>query len=273
MENLPPQQAHSKVVTVSYNDLILFDPQHPNELFMEQIGCIAFGPNGLGILQVSDVPNFTKLRLALLPLAAQIPDVPDIETTCVDPDSLYSVGWSHGKEVLASTGQPDKYKGSYYANPLTPDLVLALSERDGHCPKRNKTASLHPEFFAPNIWPTQHLPQLESLFCDMGKLLHYVGCLIAEVCDAYCYSRHGIETSIAPYLRRSLNATGRLLHYFPITPEKDCTETTSTYSSNTASAPALEQDTKRQPWCAWHNDHVRFPAMQLWACNRFSVKR
>jgi hypothetical protein len=234
-----------EIVTVSYDDLVAYDPQHPNEILLQNVGCFAFGPDGLGIVQVSGVPNFSKLRSALLPLAAQLAALPDLETTCVDPESLFSVGWSHGKEVLASSGEVDLHKGSFYANPLTPDLAAALQARDGPCPQRDATAREHPEFFAPNLWPSQQLPDLEEAFCDMGQLLHHVGCIIADICDAYCLRFNGVVTGIAPMLRRSLNSTGRLLHYFPF--QRD------SFLSSEA------QESKRQPWCAWHNDHVGFP--------------
>ena len=77
----------------------------------------AFGPNGLGILTVSNVPRLEELRAALLPLARKISLLSDTAITKLEvPDSFYSSGWSHGKERLQ--GKPDNAKGSFYANPL-----------------------------------------------------------------------------------------------------------------------------------------------------------
>jgi hypothetical protein len=47
-----------------------------------------------------------------------------------DPSSKYSFGWSHGKEMLKS-GQPDVFKGSFYANPVlnVPTTENRLIER------------------------------------------------------------------------------------------------------------------------------------------------
>ncbi|CAL5443108.1 unnamed protein product [Camellia sinensis] len=49
-----------------------------------------FGPNGLGILSISDL-------LACLP--------EDVKKELEDPNSRYNFGWSHGKEKLES-GKP-----------------------------------------------------------------------------------------------------------------------------------------------------------------------
>jgi hypothetical protein len=57
----------------------------------------AFGRSGLGIVAVSDIPQYDELRRHLLPLAAQIPNLPDLSDV-ISPESLYSVGWSRGKE-------------------------------------------------------------------------------------------------------------------------------------------------------------------------------
>ena len=210
---------------------------------MKRIGYDAFGPHGLGIVLVENVPNFSEYRQALLPLAAQIPNIPNVEETCTDPKSYYQVGWSHGKETLSDhttgTRQPDIYKGSYYANPFTNDLLQTLEERDG-CSSQ-KVRRRHLELYTKNKWPpSPYIPELESKFCQMGQLLHHVGCIIAKVCDAYCCDNDNRKpTNIATTILRSKNANGRLLHYFPMDTSKTRTE--------------LEQP---QSWCSWHNDHV-----------------
>ena len=226
-----------EIVTVSYHDLIAFDPNYkasssvhspdddttswPQQGLPQRIGHDAFGPHGLGIVLVSNVPHFNTVRTALLPLAAQIPHLPPhVLDMCTDPESYYQVGWSHGKEILSSTTrQPDTHKGSYYANPL---LTNANNNNNNKWP------------------PAPHLPQLEPAFCQMGQLLHAVGCLIAQVCDVYCHDAK-MTTRLAPTLIQSQNANGRLLHYFPLVVPTTTTTTTSTIPT----------------WCSWHNDHVR----------------
>ncbi len=106
----------------------LTDPSPPPSL----IGRIqrAYGPNGLGILAVSNVPDYEERRKALLPLARRLASLPEDELTKLeDPASFYSVGWSHGKEVFQ--GKPDLAKGSFYANPLHNEVDLsALGEEE-----------------------------------------------------------------------------------------------------------------------------------------------
>ena len=73
--------------------------------------------DGLGILAVKNVPGFVERREALIPLARQVAMLPDEEKAKIeDPESSYSVGWSHGKEKFI--GKPDYSKGSFYGNPL-----------------------------------------------------------------------------------------------------------------------------------------------------------
>jgi hypothetical protein len=304
-----------EIVTVSYEDLITFDQKYndvvtffasssltPQEeqtstttigkrsrnqniiaddfllSLMRRIGSDAFGPQGLGIVVVEHVPHFIEYRQALLPLAAQIPNIPNVEETCTDPESYYQVGWSHGKEILSDrttgTRQPDIYKGSYYANPFTNDLLRTLEERDGDTISSSQETTTmsslsrdeqpqqrqrrrHLNLYTKNKWPpAPYVPQLESAFSQMGQLLHSVGCIIAKVCDAYCRFIHNSMNDeemdtfrIATTILKSKNANGRLLHYFPVV---DPTSTT-TPTGNTIQTPPPPTT-----WCSWHNDHVRW---------------
>nr|GME09180.1 Oxoglutarate/iron-dependent dioxygenase [Ipomoea batatas] len=58
-----------------------------------------FGVNGLGLLSISDVPEYSLLRKNLLHLSTR-----------------YSFGWSYGKEK--QDGKLDKLKASFFANPI-----------------------------------------------------------------------------------------------------------------------------------------------------------
>ena len=238
----------ASIVTVEYEDLVSFDPRNrgssstsgnDTRRLVEQIGQ-AFGPTGLGILAVRGVPGLESKRQALLPLAARLPTLAEDDLP-VDAASLYSVGWSHGKEEI-QPGQPDTAKGSFYANPLTENLAQALRERDGEdqfFATVEKQTRQHPEFYAPNLWPLQSLPELSTAFCDMGRLLQTLGVAVARVCDVYC-QQQGVTTNLEVILRDSLNAKGRLLHYFA---SDDKNHDESSGGSDV-------------PWCAWHNDHV-----------------
>ena len=236
-----PATATVPIVTLEYEDLLAFDPaisldtSPSRQRLVEQIGD-AFGPDGLGIVAVRGVPDFAAKRRALLPLAAQLPHLSDLP---VDAASLYSVGWSHGREEI-QPGQPDVAKGSFYANPLTDDLAQSLRERDGTAAFDAEQARRHPEFYAPNVWPSGPLPQLQTAFCDLGRLLQTVGIAVARLCDAYCHAR-GVPTQFESLIRVSLNAKGRLLHYF---------------APSDSSSTSNENESDTSPWCAWHNDHV-----------------
>ena len=46
-------------------------------------------------------------------------------------------------------------------------------------------ANANPAFFAPNIWPSKHLPELESAFKEAGQMIHDVGIMVARCCDSY----------------------------------------------------------------------------------------
>jgi len=185
----------------------------------------AYGFNGIGLLVVKNVPNFVELRQKLLPLGAQFAKLPDsVKDKVTHKASNYSVGWSHGKEIL-KPGQYDEHKGSYYANPQydVPTTDLKLIDE-------------FPESCLPNIWPKDDFPALEPAFKQLGELVVSTGLLVAAQCDKAAKNKlpsypDGLMVST---IQKSRVAKGRLLHYFPI---KD----------------AIERS--RDSWCAWHNDH------------------
>jgi hypothetical protein len=276
----------SEIIVIDYNDLVAFcdDNVHlsleekqdqddgsnitriqKKNILIDKIEQ-AFGPYGLGIVAISNVPNADKQRQRLLPLGSKIPYISNINETLVDPTSYYSVGWSHGKEQLG--GQPDYLKGSYYANPLTDNIVTALLNRDGN-PKEEylrEQSTLHPEFYAPNIWPDTTLPEFQEAFCQLGQTIVSVGCMVAEVCDAYCMNHFnnrnyndtiGNTLNLASTIRQSLNCKGRFLHYFaPNHNDDDSTEIDHISSGSTTGDTPRHPQTSENLWCAWHNDHV-----------------
>jgi isopenicillin N synthase-like dioxygenase len=248
----------ASIVTIAYQDLVDFDPESvSNHELVEKIGT-AFGADSscLGILAVTGIPNFIQQRQALLPLAAQVANLPDL-TSCESPESMYSTGWSHGREQMAP-GKPDTAKGSYYANPLTEDLVPALIARESASATHQnehrgaaywkEQAELYPSFYAANVWPAS-LPVLRTAVCDMGRTVQKVGCLLAKVCDAYCRAHH-VPTALHEILSQSLNAKARLLHYFHNPNDGDIN------AASTASAKDGDDD--EQLWCGWHNDHGEY---------------
>nr|GMD17835.1 Iron/ascorbate oxidoreductase [Ipomoea batatas] len=76
-----------------------------------------FGANGLGLLSISDVPEYSLLRKNLLHLSIRLANVSeDVKRELEDADSRYSFGWSYGKEK--QDGKLDKLKASFFANPI-----------------------------------------------------------------------------------------------------------------------------------------------------------
>lgn len=188
-----------------------------------------FGPNGLGILSISDVPGYSLLRQNLLRLSPRLASLPEeVKNKLEDPHSRYNFGWSHGKEKLES-GKADLLKGSFYANPILdiPTTEASLIER-------------YPSYCGANIWPDKALPELEVAFKALGKLILDVGLMLAHHCDRYVSKGLTIreDEGLKQLLLRSRCHKGRLLHYFQ-TQRRTCTQ----YGDSTSS------------WCGWHTDH------------------
>lgn len=218
----------AEVVILDYHDLVeRKDLSHEIEK--------AFGKDGIGLLTVKNVPEMSRLRENLLPLARRFAMLDDaVKEKYVDEKSYYSFGWSHGKEKLQ--GKPDSSKGSYYANPLvdtvTDDAAIIAK---------------YPDFATPNIWPTKDLPEMEDAFKKMGQRVCDVGVLVAHQCDRYVQKCH---TSYSPGKMERIMATStcakaRLLHYFARTKE-EC---------DAIDAKQSKGDDAFSDWCGWHNDH------------------
>ncbi|KAK8930890.1 hypothetical protein KSP39_PZI016382 [Platanthera zijinensis] len=209
-------------VSISYSDLK--DKRRDLSPMIEE----GFGPNGLGIISVSEVPGFSDLRQNLLNLSPRIASLPnEVRSQLEDPESRYNFGWSHGKEKLES-GKPDTYKGSFYANP-----VLDVPTTDASLIQR------YPHYCRPNIWPINDLPELESAFKALGRLMLDVGLLLAYHCDHYVSKaiKTNDDDHLQQILMRSRCHKGRLLYYF------------SKQQSGT------KNDTGVSSWCGWHTDH------------------
>lgn len=202
----------------------------------------------LGCIVVTDIPQLVTMRSRLLSLAQHFAALPrEVQQQYEDPDSSFSYGWSHGRETF--NGSPDMNKGSFYGNPLSDEAVDAALQ------------SRFPSLCGSNIWPHQHLPDLEYAFKDLGRLIIEVGLLVTEQLDAYLEAHWvkadntagsaagssdetGCDVSNLPYrkgvlgrtIAESPNPKGRLLHYFP-----------------PHGAGSAEYRTGN--WCGWHKDH------------------
>ncbi|WCJ29741.1 2-oxoglutarate (2OG) and Fe(II)-dependent oxygenase superfamily protein [Euphorbia peplus] len=213
-----------RTVTIPY--LHLQDKNADLSFKIEQ----GFGPNGLGILSVTDVPGFSTLRQNLLHLSPRLASIPeDKKKELEDPNSRYNFGWSHGKEQLES-GKPDIYKGSFYANP-----VLDVPTTDA------KIIQRYPHYCRSNIWPGETLPDLEVAFKELGKLVIEVGLMLAYHCDQYVSKgmKQNQNEGLEQVILRSRCHKGRLLYYFPAK-QHNCIQ---------------DDDSDVSSWCGWHTDH------------------
>ena len=220
------ESSEVEVVTLSYHYLVsacksIDSDASTGSIDVDDIVDKAFGSaslNSLGIIAITDIPNLSALRLKLLPMAERLATLPAEELDKITAhDAAYQVGWSHGREKFEGD-KPDFGKGSFYANPLTDDLAKTMLDRrkvlgeiqskgDNNACIRDllqwdesiksvpsdeellKLAKANPAFYAPNIWPTGSIPELEATFKEAGKLVHEIGILIAKCCDSYVSSR------------------------------------------------------------------------------------
>jgi len=172
----------------------------------------------------------TTLRATILPLVRKFALLPEeVKEKTVHKESVYSCGWSHGKESLE--GKADYSKGSYYNNPI--------SNRPF---EDEELIRQYPSFCHPNIWPDEDMPELEPAFMQMGSLVVEVGLLLAHHVDKYVKSQLPTyeEGKLEGVIRTSKTPKARLLHYFPL---KD--------SDLISEAENVDMSS----WCGWHNDH------------------
>jgi isopenicillin N synthase-like dioxygenase len=184
----------------------------------EQTIHAAFGPNGLGIIAVRGIPDWESLVNSAVPLAHKIQALPaETLSSLEDPGSLYSAGWSFGKEKFGD--KIDTKKASFYFNPLTDD-------------PDPPTRQQYPHFMPANLWPSRELPSLQQHLKRLGSVMNEVTILLAQRIDALKYG-----VAIANEMRSSLMSMARMLYYFPIT-----------------EAEASECAAKADGWIGWHND-------------------
>jgi hypothetical protein len=99
----------------------------------------AYGPDGFGLLTISDIPSFSTKREECLILASKLAKLNPKSLAKIEvPETNYGIGWSHGKEIYF--GKPDYSKGSFYANPEFDNAVR------------------HENGYHRNVWPSEDLP-------------------------------------------------------------------------------------------------------------------
>jgi len=203
-----------KVVTVSYQDLV------DGKDISEQLSA-AYGPNGLGVITISGIPNWNELRQKVLPLSHKLAHLPAPALKKLEHEpSMWNVGWSHGKEKLGD--KPDLAKGSFYFNPLYDVVPLPQELKDKY-----------PFAFPDNLWPKEDIPDLEGSCKSLGALMFDVIVLLAKCIDDY------IAAKIPSYekgkwynaMKDTKKIKGRLLYYFP-----------------------CDEHESEDAWIGWHND-------------------
>ncbi|KIM67035.1 hypothetical protein SCLCIDRAFT_1210495 [Scleroderma citrinum Foug A] len=216
------------VVSISYSTLV------SSPLSLENAIEQAFGSHShaLGIILVKDLPDIYKsYREILLKFAYKYAHLTkDVKERYTDPESSYSFGWSHGKEIM--NGKPDTLKGSYYANPIIdgPNVSPTMKEQ-------------HREYYRDNIWPDSDekgIEGFEEAFKNLGRFVFKVGCELAVACQPFV-SKHsgGSSFSLVELISRSQTTKARLLHYFPPSPR----------DTNIAENEPIDS------WCGFHLDN------------------
>lgn len=214
------------VVSISYQTLV----SSPSSLETSIEEAFGSHSQALGIILVKDLPPvYPVYRERLLKFAYDFAHLDeDIREKYVDPGSIYSYGWSHGKEIM--NGRPDTLKGSYYANPVVdvPDVNPAVK-------------AAYPPIYGNNIWPDKNeigIEGFEEAFKDLGGFVFDVGRHLAGACQPFV-SKYLTDVSLSvPELISTQTAKARLLHYFPP-------------SENSPTA----EDEPIDSWCGFHKDH------------------
>jgi isopenicillin N synthase-like dioxygenase len=205
------------LVTISYENLL------NNDITKEIIE--AFGEDSLGAVLITDIPEFKRKKMKLLKLSKKFGELPEaIQEQYESPETFYSFGWSKGKEKMKG-GKPDIAKGSYYANPIYDEPT-----------KDKELIKKYPANYSVNIWPSEHVPTMESHFKFVGNFMYHIGLKVLKSCDKY------LDTQIDEYpknylhdiIKNSKTYKARLLHYYELPEEKN-----------------LEDDAS----CSWHLDH------------------
>jgi len=205
------------LIKISYTDLL-------NEDITLKI-MQAFGDNGLGAILITDIPEFKQMKMKLLTLSKKFGELPEaIQSKYESPETFYAFGWSKGKEKMKG-GVPDNSKGSFYANPIYDEPT-----------KDKELIKKYPSSYSKNIWPTQHVPTMESHFKFVGHFMYHVGLKVLKACDKYLQTiiEEYPEDNLHNIIKGSKTYKARLLHYYEQPEEKN-----------------KEEDAA----CGWHLDH------------------
>mmetsp|Transcript_20349 Transcript_20349/g.56610 ORF Transcript_20349/g.56610 Transcript_20349/m.56610 type:complete len:386 (-) Transcript_20349:97-1254(-) len=219
---------NGKLVVVEYQSLI--NTPHDSEDFRGKIES-AFGPDGVGIIGIRNVPGFVEAKRDLLSLSYSLANLPAEELKQLEvPEALYNTGWSLGKEKLKND-IPDFNKASFYFNPIV------------DVPGTKEDRIKFPLSYPYNRWPRfESIPSFETAAKRLGSLMKNVAVHVSKRIDDYA---HSVNNSYAPQtLYRALVKTekvkGRLLYYYPL--------------ARVDGKESPIHDESEDSWIGWHND-------------------
>ena len=243
--------AKADVVIVNYADLL--SPKTSNELRAALDA--AFSYDGPGLIAVRGIPDFVDARKQALPYAYALGHLSDdVKLSLERPSSLYSFGWSHGKEMLRKDVK-DLSKGSFYANPM---FDVPTTDAD--------LIQQYPTYCAANVWPTEdELPGFKSAYQALAQIMVRAGAALASHCDNLCAQQQQLQAPPSLGLRRVVEESrahkARMLYYFPVPqPSEAAPDAASVPAAAPAAAPSTLDDDVSS-YCGWHNDHGSLTAL------------
>lgn len=209
--------------TLDYKDLETLSKDQIIDLINKSYG----DENSLGVLLITNIPDFDKEKFELMRLSKRFAESPEeVKKEYEDKESLYAFGWSHGKEKFKN-GKYDSKKGSYYANPI-----------HDHITDDKELIKKFPFNYRDNLWPDEYILNYSSEFKKVGKMLFEIGMKVLKLSDIYLKNEIGEQYKdnyLVNLIKDSKTYKARLLHYFENTEEEKM--------NNEDSA------------CGWHLDH------------------
>ncbi|CAG9322822.1 unnamed protein product [Blepharisma stoltei] len=178
-----------KPVSISYQNLL--ESSNIINLIEE-----AYGEDGLGILEIEEIPDYHSKRVNLLKFSRDLALLPQEEKQKITLPHTRAVGWSHGIESFK--GEPELNKASFYANPLQDEGFLGTS------------------LYNDNIWP-DNLPQFKPIFKDFGTLIVKIATDLVKHIDLYISKKcpDYKKGTLEEVLKTHNSHIARLIHYFP----------------------------------------------------------
>ena len=219
----------STLVTITYSDLLAAynNDKSVDHLIEQAFGGSSSSLGILAITDIPSLPTLRSNLLPLAYQLANLPPHQLEEITA--PQSQYQVGWSHGREKLEGDKldfSKGSYYANPLTDALVESMLErrrnyheSIGTRSSNDESDDKTqqhkkkmmeevlnwdesleqiqtneelqklAHANPAFFAPNVWPTNSIPELEEAFKEMGQLIHRVGICVAKCCDLYVSAR------------------------------------------------------------------------------------